>query len=370
MEITAERKEGGERRRNPNTVVRGREDEKVVLLSTSEREIVIFALQECLERITTVLEKANVKKTDVNLSFVPTDARYLSSDLIKSRLLYTSEERAVKDMKIEAGFQKLRNDSAYVVSILEQTVRELRVNGSFPTLRSIPNKLRDIQKKEMSVLAKARKNIETLKSLKELVAQERYANELENKEYREKLATATREMEIQNAKGRASITYVSAWEKARCEQNVARCNIAEEELRRTLAKLKVEEKNEKRINGNIEAFLCHNIAENEEKIIEWRKRYDREWTQYTNEIGRLQKQINIEKTALARLKEEQRVKQNFIDEYLAEKKAERKKMEHEEHVRNSTIKIQAWWRGVMVRRKLGPYRPEEKKKKRPTKSKK
>jgi hypothetical protein len=63
-------------------------------------------------------------------------------------------------------------------------------------------------------------------------------------------------------------------------------------------------------------------------------------------------------------------KQEFIDGCLADKEAVRKKREHEDYMRGRAIRIQAWWRGVMVRRKLGPYRPEDKKRKRPTKAKK
>lgn len=65
-----------------------------------------------------------------------------------------------------------------------------------------------------------------------------------------------------------------------------------------------------------------------------------------------------------------RSNQEFIDTYLAEQEALRRRKEHEDHVRRSAIRMQAWWRGVMVRRKLGPYRPEEKKKKRAVKTKK
>lgn len=63
-------------------------------------------------------------------------------------------------------------------------------------------------------------------------------------------------------------------------------------------------------------------------------------------------------------------KQKFIDAYLAEKEALKKQKEHEQYVQECAIRIQALWRGVMVRRKLGPYRPEEKKKKRQLKTKK
>lgn len=59
--------------------------------------------------------------------------------------------------------------------------------------------------------------------------------------------------------------------------------------------------------------------------------------------------------------------QELIDTYLAEQEALKRQKEHEDHVQSSTIRMQAWWRGIMVRRKLGPYRPEEKRKKRAVK---
>jgi hypothetical protein len=56
--------------------------------------------------------------------------------------------------------------------------------------------------------------------------------------------------------------------------------------------------------------------------------------------------------------------------YLEEQEALRRRKEHEDRVQRGTIRMQAWWRGIMVRRKLGPYRPqEEKRKKRPVRTK-
>ncbi|XP_046734603.1 dynein regulatory complex protein 9-like [Diprion similis] len=353
---------------DPQAVVRGVKNGTEVRLRAWEKDVIVSSMKECLEQMAAILQRNNLKKTATNLNFVPTDVRYL--DLIKSRLLYTSEERAIKDMETEAAFQKLTSDSTDLVNILENTVKELRSNGSFAVLTTIPKSLTDAQIEEYSILSKAEKNNEEVKRLRELIAQERITNESERKKSVEKLATLLREMEAQQAKGRASIAYVSAWEKARCEQNIARCQFAEKDLRRTLEKLETEEKNENRITRDIEVFLCDNIAENEELIVGWEKRHDRERTEYTNEIGRLEKKIKLERTALELLKKEHQVKQNFIDTYLAEKEADRKKKKLEEHVRRSTIKIQAWWRGVMVRQKFGPYRPEEKKKKRPAKCKK
>lgn len=56
-------------------------------------------------------------------------------------------------------------------------------------------------------------------------------------------------------------------------------------------------------------------------------------------------------------------RQEYIDEYKERKERERREYEIEQNRINSAIKIQAWWRGVMVRRHLGPYRRKKKGKK-------
>ncbi|KMQ92814.1 iq domain-containing protein g [Lasius niger] len=91
---------------------------------------------------------------------------------------------------------------------------------------------------------------------------------------------------------------------------------------------------------------------------------------YEKEICKVRNEIEDAQKYLEQLTTEYCSNQEFIDTYLAEQEALRRQKEHEDHVQRCTIRIQAWWRGVMVRRKLGPYRPEEKKKKRPVKTKK
>lgn len=52
-----------------------------------------------------------------------------------------------------------------------------------------------------------------------------------------------------------------------------------------------------------------------------------------------------------------------VEEDKDEKEQLRKEAERELEEQRSCTKIQAWWRGVMVRRQLGPYKPKKKGKK-------
>lgn len=49
-------------------------------------------------------------------------------------------------------------------------------------------------------------------------------------------------------------------------------------------------------------------------------------------------------------------RQKEIEDYLATKEDLRRSKEREEYLNKMATKIQAWWRGTMVRRHLGPYK--------------
>ncbi|XP_076754148.1 uncharacterized protein LOC143425320 isoform X3 [Xylocopa sonorina] len=149
--------------------------------------------------------------------------------------------------------------------------------------------------------------------------------------------------------------------------------LEQERLTKTAVQLQKIIAEEKVANEQSKMRIHNELSEEqmlEKKTKEWEKRYDNEKQMYEKEIQYLRTEIKTRQKEFDELKEEYRCNQEFIDTYLAEKEAVRSEMEQRERMQKSAIKIQAWWRGVMVRRKLGPYRPAEKKKKRQTKAKK
>lgn len=60
-------------------------------------------------------------------------------------------------------------------------------------------------------------------------------------------------------------------------------------------------------------------------------------------------------------------RQEEIEEYLEEKKIKDDAANDAENRYQAIVKIQSWWKGIMVRRGLGPYR--RKKTKKPAKKK-
>lgn len=51
-----------------------------------------------------------------------------------------------------------------------------------------------------------------------------------------------------------------------------------------------------------------------------------------------------------------------MEVYIGERTARQKAYEYECHLNRMATKIQAWWRGTIVRRQMGPYKLDKKKK--------
>ncbi|XP_034944302.1 dynein regulatory complex protein 9 [Chelonus insularis] len=154
------------------------------------------------------------------------------------------------------------------------------------------------------------------------------------------------------------------------EQICLRCMLTIERLNKILDDFANREKNEQLITLEIETFIKEKISCNDRAIKYWQQRYDEEMQMYKTKNGTLEEGLKAKQETLKQLETTYADRQAFIDKYLKEKELNRIQREREEYKQKCIIKIQSWWRGTMVRKKLGPYRLDDKKKKRPNKPKK
>ncbi|XP_039296801.1 dynein regulatory complex protein 9 isoform X3 [Nilaparvata lugens] len=117
------------------------------------------------------------------------------------------------------------------------------------------------------------------------------------------------------------IKYTEKWEAARAEQNLTIASIEEARLTKMLRVLQYRIDFEERVHTEITMYL--------------------EQTTLFHDHARKIKEYKHEK--------EERIRESAL----------------KEHLNKTTTKIQAWWRGVMVRRHLGPYKKKGKVKERP-----
>lgn len=276
----------------------------------------------------------------------------------------------IEDVKERAASKKIYEDSLRVKRIMEELKIEIRERGTFELLNEEIEKIVAREKEEECLFKEREKLRESTEKLRKIIDEKKIFNEQEKIRILNELLKEQDNVEKLKLISNVKLNYVTEWEKARYEQNSLRCDMEIEKLEKMLKDLRMREKNERRVHAELTKFLTRETALLERKNKEWKERYIQEKKMYEREIQQLRIEIKIIQKKMDKLKEEYLCNQKFINTYLEEKEALEKEKEQWKHMQKSAIKIQAWWRGVMVRRKLGPYRLAEKKKKRPTKTKK
>ncbi|CAK9831807.1 Dynein regulatory complex protein 9 [Anthophora retusa] len=328
--------------------------------SSSERAAILGMLEEFTNALAiyhSTLKKPTKYDNDILLSDTGCD-------------METSSPEVIEMAKERATSVKLYKNSLYMQKIMEKVKEEIRERGTFEILRREIETILTHEKEEEALLGEQEKLRKTTAELQRTIDEETAANEQEKRRLLNELAEKQRSIEKLKLIADAEVKYVSERERAKYEENSLRCDMEIEKLEKILNDCRVREKNEERVHAALTKFLIEDTTRLEEKTKEWEERYAREKEMYEKEIRQLRIEIEARRKELDDLKEEYHRNQEFIDAYLTEKETLRRERELEERMQKSAIKIEAWWRGVMVRRKLGPYRPVEKKKKRQAKTKK
>ncbi|XP_076686738.1 dynein regulatory complex protein 9 [Andrena cerasifolii] len=339
-------------------------------LSPVERQAILALLEEYANAL--AIYHNTLEKPLGRDNCIPADCIFSGDDDldVSSMQLDLDDIARIEDAKEEAASAKLYEDSSYVRNIVEALIEEISERGTYKILSDEVEKITARRKEEEALLAEKERLEKLAVELQKTIAEEKIANDEEKRRMMQELAEEQRSLEKLQLTADVELKYFTAWEEARCEQNALQWGMEIERLERTLNECRVREKNQERVHRERMKFLMQETENFERKTKEWEERYAREKEMYENEIRQLRIEIATRQKELDELKNEYRSNQEFIDTYLAEKEALRREEEEKERARRSAIRIQAWWRGVMVRRKLGPYRPEEKKKKRPAKTKK
>lgn len=179
----------------------------------------------------------------------------------------------------------------------------------------------------------------------------------------EEIFHLTTECEDSRTKHIMENRMVAKWEETRQEQCDA---IFEHEIRRLEnRRTKIVEKSDTEmvaING-LRTFYRLNCEKLENSISNWRRRYETERKFLDDEIRVAVENIEDVQSKYALISNWHRERDAFIENYRTEQKELETRRKHEARQCQAAIQIQAWWRGTMVRKQLGPYRPKKKSKK-------
>lgn len=117
----------------------------------------------------------------------------------------------------------------------------------------------------------------------------------------------------------------------------------------------------------VEGFIQARIDSLNAQIDHWMEKHETEVEKLDNDINSSRNRIADIKIKTEELKIIYNTRQVEIDAYMIERQKKQAVKNFAQLQWNSAIVIQAWWRGCMVRRGLGPFKRKGKKPKKPKK---
>lgn len=260
------------------------------------------------------------------------------------------------------NLDKVQTDRAFLEQVLWGTLVELSSCGGFKALVNAVHQEKQRKATLQDTILREEAGRKRMKQLQKQLTDVKKEKEVEIEQRNEMIAHLKDQLQEMKAKTNMEGKYIKKCAEVTVSQTQKRCNMSEKEMKDEIEKLKEKIDEENRCNAEIESFLRTHTDKLQKLVEHWMEKYDKD-------VEQKQKQLDILKASkakdLERLKELTKLyaeyEQVVVEDRIEKEKARRKSEQEAEELR-AAIRVQSWWRGVMVRKGLGPYSKKKKKK--------
>ncbi|PIK34885.1 putative IQ domain-containing protein G [Apostichopus japonicus] len=232
---------------------------------------------------------------------------------------------------------KLQEDRNFLQLILDKTLNELKDTCSFEALIEAVNLEKSKKAEIQKTILKEEEGRKEIRSLQRQIQNVKVEREDEIQQRNQMIAHLKDQLQEMKAKTNMEGKYIQKDAEVAVNQTQKKCTLVEKQLK-------------------------EEIEELEEKVEHWMEKYDKDVEAKTHELDVLKAS---KANDLARLQELTKLyaeyEQVVVEDRIEKEKARRKEEQELEELK-ACVKVQSWWRGVMVRRQLGPYSKKKKKK--------
>ena len=304
-----------------------------------------------------VLEDAVDQLAIVSATFGPhpeTHFNEMKSSLESVLVKMSEQEEGVAEGVTE--IKQLQCETAYLQKVLEASISEMYEHGAVPCMETAVDAYRrrlaekdDIIIKEEKIKTEIEKLAEELDTLK--------ATEVETrkKEMRKIAELKDSYLDCRRRAG-SEESYVLRQEEVRETESKTDLETEETRLANSIKNLEMDIEHEERVTAEVESFLRDQHLEFSAKLSEWTQRYEEDTRRKRQELEEV---VTKRVEGLDKLKFQTQLcaeTEKFVARVKAEKERARAARELEARRERSAVRLQAWWRGIMVRCCLGQFR--------------
>ncbi|NXT02313.1 DRC9 protein, partial [Jacana jacana] len=269
---------------------------------------------------------------------------------------HCSSNRAMKHSVLSAEhLRKIQADRQYASDIITVTMKKMQESGTFNSLIEANEREKEKKSKFHDILIREEEGKKEIKSLEEQLQVVKKETEIELQNRDSMIAFLKDQLLEVKAKTNMESGYMKKSTDLQVHQTQKKCSNAENALGEEIQKLRSKSDEEIRVHMEIDNFLRRLHKKVEEQLEHWVDKFENDTDAKEEELDALKalKANNLE--MLRQLATECQMFEETIIRDRAKREAEKRRREQDALELKSILKLQAWWRGVMVRRNLGPY---------------
>ncbi|NXW43144.1 DRC9 protein, partial [Nyctiprogne leucopyga] len=277
----------------------------------------------------------------------------------KSEDLKSTHHPSSRAMKHSApsveNLRKIQADRQYASDVITVTMKKIQESGTFNRLTEANEREKAKKNKFHYFLIREEEGKKEIKSLKKQLQDVKKETEIELQNRDNMIAYLKDELQEMKAKTNMESSYMKKSRDLKVHQTQKKCSNAENVLDKEIQKLRSKTDEEIRIHTETENFLRQYHKMVQGKLEYWADKYENDTEAKDKELDALKASKADNMEMLQRLAKECQIFEETILRDRAEKKAKRRQLEQDALELKSILKLQAWWKGTMVRRYLGPY---------------
>ncbi|EDV53409.1 dynein regulatory complex protein 9 [Drosophila erecta] len=201
---------------------------------------------------------------------------------------------------------------------------------------------------------------EELKKLRVDLEREKCATKDKLQDLEERIADTKYKLRCVSRVNDLEYSLVQRWEEGRLAQGTIWGENAERAYLRDILDIKQKLAREERVSAELRTFRQREIRELQARIKQWQERYVSEMRRVDREAEAWELRILEQQKLLQRHQEIYEQRLTYVQEYRAQKAEEQRLLDLQMHRIECAVRLQAWWRGTMVRRGLGPFKKKPK----------
>ncbi|XP_060805228.1 dynein regulatory complex protein 9 [Amyelois transitella] len=256
---------------------------------------------------------------------------------------------------------KLVADRKYLANIMKDLYIELALDKTYDTLRNSVKVVVNRNDHLKFLLEDEAKNRIIRRDLNKQLRQQR--NHIKSVIYDTDVHIEDLNSQVEDAvlNSECCSRYVDNWQRARTEQHIQSIKDQEYSPSTTIEYYKRRYDHEQRVHSEVELLVNIMINETLAKVEGWMDKYDKDMEGIDLKIQIKKNDFQNERDRRIELEETIEKHDKLMKDWVHFKDEREKARLYREKMTNAAITVQAWWRGLLVRLQLGPYKVPKKK---------